>query len=100
MMPHSDNQPIVPGISLDAAGQATVDPALADLLFDLAIQLEEPTNQPVDVEHVLAAIILAARQGELDANRPLTADAELVAVLVEHVKTIFTVYDGKVGRDD
>ncbi|QDU42456.1 hypothetical protein Mal52_09170 [Symmachiella dynata] len=99
-MSHSGNQSIVPGISLDAAGQATVDPVLADLLFDLAIQLEEPTNQPVDVEHVLAAIILAARQGELDANRPLTADAELVAVLVKHVKTIFSVYDGKVGRDD
>ncbi len=99
-MSHSDNQPIVPGISLDVAGQATVDPALADLLFDLAIQLEEPTNQPVDVEHVLAAIILAARNGELDSNRPLTSDAELVAVLVGHVKSIFTDYDGKVGRDD
>ncbi|TWU12140.1 hypothetical protein CA54_09580 [Symmachiella macrocystis] len=99
-MPHSDNQPIVPGIFLDAAGQATVDPGLADLLFDLAIQLEEPTNLPVDVEHVLAAIILAARKGELDSTTPLTSDAALVEVLVGHVKSIFTDYDGRVGRDD
>ena len=36
---------------------------------DLAIKLEEPTQLPVDVEHILAAIVMAARQGELDPNR-------------------------------
>jgi len=95
------NLQIVPGISLDAAGQATVDPALVDLLFDLAIQLEEPTNLPVDVEHVLAAIVLAARNGELDSNKPLSSDDPTLAqVLVGHVKTVFADYGGQVGRDD
>jgi hypothetical protein len=95
------NQQIVPGISLDAAGQATVDPALADLLFDLAIQLEEPTNLPVDVEHVLAAIVLAARNGELDSYAPLSSDDPALAeILMRHVKAVFADYDGKVGRDD
>lgn len=48
---------IVPGISVSSSGQASVDPSLADVLFDLALQLEGPTNLPVDVEHVRAAIV-------------------------------------------
>ena len=100
-MNNSDDQQIVPGISVTSSGQATVDPSLADVLFDLAIKLEEPTNLPVDVEHVLAAIVLAARIGELDPNTPLTSDdPALVEVLVGHVKTVFADYGGKLGRDD
>ena len=94
-------QQVVPGISISVSGQATVDPSLADVLFDLAIKLEEPTNLPVDVEHVLAAIVLAARKGELDPNTQLSADDPALAeVLVCHVKTVFADYGGKVGEDD
>ena len=96
----STEQQIVPGISVTSSGQATVDPSLANVLFDLAIKLEEPTNLPVDVEHVLAAVVLAARNGELDANTPLLSDDPvLVDILVVHVKTVFADYDGNVGRD-
>jgi hypothetical protein len=96
-----DDQQIVPGISVTSSGQATVDPSLADVLFDLAIMLEEPTNLPVDVEHVLAAIVLAARKGELDPNTPLSSDDPALAeVLVVHVKTVFADYGGKLGTDD
>ncbi|MAV36230.1 MAG: hypothetical protein CMJ59_12325 [Planctomycetaceae bacterium] len=95
------DQPIVPGIVLSASGQATVDPSLADVLFDLAIQLEQPTDLPVDVQHVLAAIVLAARQGQLDSQTPLSRDdPALVNLLTGHVKTIFEDYDGRVGSDD
>jgi hypothetical protein len=91
---------IVPGISVTSSGQATVDPSLADVLFDLAIMLEEPTNLPVDVEHVLAAIVLAARKGELDPNTPLSSDDPALAeVLASHVKTVFADYGGNVGMD-
>ncbi len=97
----SSDQQIVPGISVTSSGQATVDPSLADVLFDLAIKLEEPTNLPVDVEHVLAAIVLAARKGELNPNTPLSSDnPALVEGLVDHVKTVFADFDGKVGMDD
>ena len=100
-MDNSDDQQIVPGISISSSGQATVDPSLADVLFDLAIKLEKPTNLPVDVEHVLAAIVLAAREGELDPETCLSADdPALITVLIEHVKTVFVDYDGKVGSDD
>ena len=94
-------QQIVPGISISVSGQATVDPALADVLFDLALKLEEPTNHPVDVQHVLAAIVLAARSGELDPDTKLSSDDQaLVAALVPHVKSVFEIYGGEVGKED
>ncbi len=100
-MDNSSDHQIVPGISVTSSGQATVDPSLADVLFDLAIRLEEPTQLPVDVEHVLAALVLAARNGELDPNTPLSSDDPALAeVLVRHVKTVFADYDGKVTTDD
>jgi hypothetical protein len=92
---------IVPGIVVDSKGQATVDAALAEVLFDLAIQLEEPTELPVDVQHVVAAVILAAREGVLGPNTPLASDdPALLDVLVGYVKKVFSIYDGKVGQDD
>ena len=100
-MNESGDQQIVLGISVTASGRATVDPSVADVLFDLAIKLEEPANLPVDVEHVLAAIVLAARRGELDPETCLSADdPALITMLIEHVKTVFADYDGKVGSDD
>lgn len=100
MQRESETQ-IVQGISVTSSGQATVDPALADVLFDLAIKLEEPTNLPVDVQHVLAAIVLAARKGELDSNTLLSPDDPMLTeVLVDHVRTVFADFDGKVGKDD
>jgi len=100
-MDNSGDQQIVPGISISSSGQATVDPSLSDVLFDLAIKLEEPTNLPVDVEHVLAAIVLAARNGELDPNTPLSSDDPAMAEMLSgHVKTVFADYGGKLGMDD
>jgi hypothetical protein len=58
-------------------------------------------NLPIDVEHVLAAIVLAARNGQLDANTPLSSDESALAdILAVHVKTVFARYGGNVGMDD
>jgi len=98
---NGDDEQVVPGISISPSGQASVDSSLTNVLFDLAIKLEELTQLPVDVEHVLAAIVMAVRQGELDANTRLTSeDSALAAVLTNHVKAVFSEYDGKVGVDD
>ena len=98
---NGDDEQVVPGISISPTGQATVDSSLTNVLFDLAIKLEELTQLPVDVEHVLAAIVMAARQGELDSNTRLSSeDSASAAVLSNHVKTVFAEYDGKVGMDD
>jgi len=98
---HNSVHQIVPGISVTPSGQATVEPSVSNVLFDLALKLEEPTNLPVDVEHVLAAVVLAGRKGELDPTIPLSSeDPTLVELLAGHVKTVFEKYDGTVGRDD
>ncbi len=100
-MNDSDERKIVHGISISDSGQATVDPTLADALFDLAIKLEEATNHPVDVQHVLAAIVLAARSGQLDSDTQLSSDDQtLAAVLTPHVRTVFANYGGKLGVED
>ena len=98
---NNSHHQIVPGITVTSSGQATVDPSLADVLFDLAIKLEERTHLPVDVEHVLAAIVLAARTEEIQPDKPLSSsDPALIDILAVHVKTVFTDYGGKVGMDD
>ncbi len=92
---------IIPGISITDSGHASVAPELSDVLFDLALMLEEPTNLPVDVEHVLAAIIMAVSQGDLEASTALsTNDSDLIAILERYVKTVFAETNGNVGRDD
>ena len=94
-------QQVVPGITISNSGQASVDASLADVLFDLAIKLEGPTNYPVDVQHVLAAVVLAIRNGDLAPDTKLTSDDQvLAAVLTPHVKAVFVNRDGKVGMDD
>ncbi len=100
MQGESEKQ-IVPGITVTSSGQATVDPSLADVLFDLAIKLEEPTKLPVDVEHVLAAIVLAARSGKIDPSTTLSSDdSELAELLAGYVKAVFSKFGGNVGTDD
>ncbi len=92
---------IVPGITVGPSGQATIDPAIKDVLFDLAIALEEPTNLPVDIEHVVAALVLAVRSNEIDANKDISVgDLALVSVLAVHVKSVFALYGGKVSCDE
>ena len=92
---------IVPGLSVSKTGQATVDSSIADLLFELAIKLEKMTGLPVDVQHVVAALVLAARSGQLDPQQPLSRDdSELTAALKVQLQTVFDVYGGNVGTDD
>lgn len=102
MSNHStEGQQVVVGISVSKSGQATVDPALTDVLFDLALRLEQSTDLPVDVEHVLAAIVLAARCGELQAESRIdSGDDGLTALLARHVAVVFREFGGAVGSDD
>ena len=100
-MNDNQDQQIVPGISLSTSGQATVDPALTEVLIDIAIKIDDMSKFPVDVEHVLAAIVLAARSGSIAADTELSSDNEpLISTLAKHVETVFEKFDGKVGKDD
>ena len=91
----------MPGLSIGVAGRATIDPTIIDTLLDLASSLEEPTHLPVDIEHVVAAIILAARNKEIDTNAILSGnDPSLIEILSPHIKSIFALYDGVLGTDE
>ncbi|MDA7932531.1 hypothetical protein N9V88_02320 [bacterium] len=94
-----DNK-VLPGISVNSAGEATISKEMGDVLFDLALELEEPAGFPVDVEHVLAAIVLAVRCGDLDGGRSIDgASPPLVKKLLPHVKTVFRDFGGVVGEE-
>ncbi len=98
---NSGERTIVQGISLSTSGEARVDPGLSDVLFDYALSMEEATDLPVDVEHVLAAIVLAAKREELSPATVLTSgDAAIQQLLLPHVKMVFAVFGGDVGSND
>ena len=95
------SQQLIRGISLSSSGQATVDPKLTEVLIDVAIKIDDDSKFPVDVEHVLAAIVLASRAGEVNSETVLDgANEELVSLLGAHVETVFQTFGGKVGTDD
>lgn len=92
---------IIPGIMLDESGRAAVDGPMGKRLIELAIQLEPYTPHPVDVQHVLAAIIIAARQGELAAAEPLPpTDAPFCHLLARHIDALFARHGGRVAPED
>ena len=97
---HQDQQ-LVPGISLSTSGQATVDPALTEVLIDIAIKIDDSSRFPVDVEHVLAAIVLAVRSGSIGTDTEISSDNDtLMSALAEKVEIVFEKFGGKVGMDD
>ena len=100
-MERSSSQQVIPGIELDAAGHAAVAPAMGQRLIELAIALEPYTPHPVEVQHVLAAIILAVRGGELPAGQSLrNTDARLCEILARHVNELFERSGGRVALDE
>jgi len=91
----------MPGIRLDDSGQATVDSAMGNRLISLAIALEAYTSHAVDVQHVLAAIIIAINDGSLDSELPLPeSEPALLRLLAKHVESVFAKTGGKVSLDD
>ena len=86
---------------MSTSGQAKVDPALTEVLIDIAIKIDDDSKFPVDVEHVLAAIVLAAQSGSVAAETDLSSDNEpLMSALAENVETVFRKFGGRVGTDE
>jgi len=81
---------IVEGIELTSTGEAKIAQGMSETLMDLAIALEGPTGLPVDIEHVVAALIMASRAGQLNGYDQLSADdTALLNCLRPHVEAIF-----------
>ena len=99
--PPPDAVPVARGVTLSRDGAVTVEPDLTETLLDLAEELEARTGHPVDVEHVLAAVVLAGRRGSIPPDRQLRPhDDLLLAALAPHVETVFTTYGGVVSDED
>lgn len=74
---------------------------MGEQLIRLALQLEDSVSAPVDIEHVLAAIVLAARGGEISAETSLNEhDPALQQVLRRYLTIVFERYGGRLGQDD
>lgn len=103
-MPDEQSQPgdatqLAPGLSLSDDGEVTVAAEMSEVLFDVAIRLEDATELPVDVQHVVAALLLAVRSGTWDSSVKLSADdAEQMTQLSEYVRAVFVAYGGDVGE--
>lgn len=89
---------ILPGISVDDSGRVSVDAKCGKLLFDLALEFEGIVSAPVDVEHVLAALILAVREQGLT----VVSDVEMAPsnpVLLNAVRDCLPVIFERYGSD-
>lgn len=97
----TDRIPIVQGITMTHAGEVAVEPELDETLCDLAIALQDDDDDPVDVEHIVAALILASRAGHIPSDYRLRKkDKALRALLRPHVRLIFQKYEGHVCEDE
>ena len=85
---------IAVGIRLSKSGEVSVDGPAGRALFDLAIALENATPHPVDVQHVLAAIVLAAGDALIDDSTRLTPDDKaLQRIVSDYLPLVFQQYD-------
>ena len=92
---------VAEGVLISADGEVSVDEGLTDVLLDLAETLEDRTGRPVDVEHVVAAVVLANRAGNIGSEKRLrTGDDLLLMALAPHVEAVFAKYGGRVAEGD
>lgn len=100
-MSSDDAIPIVSGIRMTPEGEVSIAPRLDEPLCDLAIEMQGPDDLPIDVEHVVAALILASREGKVPTDYELKPrDRTLKAILRPYVKMIFQKYGGQVCEDE
>jgi len=91
---------IVLGVRLDETGHVSVDAEVGRALFDLAIDLEDATPHPVDVQHVLAAIVLAEKDGLVnDQTRVLRDDESLRGIISQYLPFVFQQYGDQLGSE-
>ena len=99
--PDGDAAQVAEGVLISPGGEVSVDEGLTETLLDLAEALEGRTGRPVDVEHVVAAVVLANRAGNIGSDRRLrTGDDLLLMALAPHVEAVFAKYGGVVAEDD
>lgn len=96
-----EERKVVEGIKVSKDGHAQIDPEIVDEIFGLALLLDESLEHPVDVQHVVAAIVLASDEGVLSTSTVIRAnDNELRECIIPHIEAVFRKWQGEVGDDD
>ena len=92
---------IVEGVTIDRLGTVVVSEGYQQTLRDTAIALQEGVSYPVDVEHVLAALVMAARDGKIPRTDSLDSEnQEHIRTLSRYIEILFQQYGGKVTGED
>jgi hypothetical protein len=91
---------IASGIRLDESGHVSVNAEVGRALFDIAIELEDATPHPVDVEHVLAAIVLAERDELVnDQTRVSRDNSSLRGIICKYLPLVFEQHGDQLGAE-
>ena len=91
---------IAQGISADDSGQVSVDADAGRLLIDLAIDLEDAMPQTIDVQHVLAAIVLAAGDGLIGDQTCMSRDNQTLRNrVIQYLPVVLERYGDQLGSE-
>ena len=91
---------IAQGISADDSGQVSVDADAGRLLIELAIDLEASVTEPVDVQHVLAAIVLAASDGLVDDQTRMSRDNDALRnSVIRYLPVVLERFGDQLGSE-
>jgi len=100
-MSKRSSEEIVAGVTIDRKGSVTVAAGYQQGLCDIALDLQEETPLAVDVEHVLAALVMAVRDGRLERGAHVTDDPKAYrSVLLPYVELVFQRFPGNVLEKD
>ena len=92
---------IVEGLTIDRKGSVTVASGYQQVLCDLSLEMQELSSHPVDVEHVVAAVVMAVRDGRISRGSVLQSENQHQnQILVRYVEILFRKHQGKVGPVD
>lgn len=92
---------IVEGVTIDRLGTVVVSQGYQQTLRDTAIALQEGVPYPVDVEHVLAALVMASRDGKIPPTDTIDSEnQEHIRTLSRYIEILFQQYGGKVAGED
>ena len=91
---------IVGGVTIDRKGTVVVAEGMQQVLCDLALQLQDQTPHAVDVEHVVAALVMAVRDGKLKRNSCLDEFRESeIDTLQRYIDVLFQRYGADIATE-
>ena len=99
-MPKRGPEEIVNGVTIDRQGTVVVGEGMQQVLCELALTLQDQTPHAVDVEHVLAAVVMAVRDGQLARNSSLDSFCKPeLDILQRYVDVLFQRYGANITEE-